>query len=302
MSTALALATWAAAADTKSGDAPKKTDAVSAEAAIRATADAFVTAFNKGDAKAVANLWAPNGTLTADGDQVLKGRKAIEDEYAALFKEHPTARMQVGIKSIEFPTPTTAIEEGVAQVVTKDNSPPAASRYTAVHVQQDGKWLMASVHDSTIAVPSSFSQLQDFAWLVGKWEAKSDGMSAHSTTRWIANKSFLQRDFSVHRDNLLASSGTQIIGWDPRSHQIVSWTFDSSGGYGTGTWSAAPEGWRIESVGVTADGVPTSSRDLLIRVPGDDNVFGWRSFDRRLGETKLPDTGEVVLDRVPEKR
>jgi hypothetical protein len=32
--------------------------------------------------------------------------------------------------------------------------------------------------------------------------------------------------------------------------------------------------------------------------PGDDNVFGWRSFDRRLGETKVPDLREVAFDRL----
>jgi hypothetical protein len=100
----------------------------------------------------------------------------------------------------------------------------------------------------------------------------------------------------------LASSGTQVVGWDPQSRAIVSWTFDSSGGHGTGRWTARPEGWRIESAGVTSDGVPTTSTDFLIRVPGEDNVFGWRSSDRKLGETKLPDAAEVVFDRVPEKR
>lgn len=281
----------AAPAATKEGDA-----------AIRATADAFVKAFNARDAKAVADLWTANGTVADDEGNVFKGRKVIEDEYAALFKAHPTARMQVAVKSIDFPAPTTAIEEGVAQVLTRDNTPPSASRYTAVHVLEGGKWLMASVHESSLPVSSNFERLQSLGWLVGNWESNSDGGHAQSRIRWIANKSFLQRDFSVERDGLLVSSGTQIVGWDARSGQIVSWTFDSSGGHGTGRFTPAPEGWRIESSGVTADGVPTSSKDLLIRVPGDEKVFGWRSSDRRLGDTKLPDVREVVFDRVERRR
>jgi uncharacterized protein (TIGR02246 family) len=271
------------------------------DASIRATAEAFTKAFNAGDAKAVANLWTPNGTVADDQGNVFKGRKAIEGQYAALFKAHPTARMHVAIKSIEFPTSTTAIEEGTAQVVTKDNDPPAASRYTAVHVQEDGKWLMASVRESTLPVSTIFAQLQELGWLVGNWEAKADAATAESRTRWIANKSFLQRDFTVHRDGLLASSSTQIVGWDPRSERIVSWTFESSGGHGTGVWTAAPDGWRIESSGVTAEGIPTMSKDQLIRVPGDVNVFGWRSGDRKLGDAKVPDVPEVVFDRVVKK-
>jgi uncharacterized protein (TIGR02246 family) len=278
--------------------AENKTD----EAAIRATAAAFVKAFDAGDAKSVASLWTAIGTVADDEGNLFKGRTAIEQQYAALFKQHPTARMQVAIKSIEFPTPTTAIEDGVTQVLTKDNAPPSASRYTAVHVRENGKWLMASVRESSMSVASNFAELQELGWIVGNWAAKSDGAKAQCRIRWIANKSFIQRDFSVQRDGVLASSGTQIVGWDPQSRAIVSWTFDSSGGHGTSRWTARPEGWRIESGGVTSDGVPTTSTDFLIRVPGEDNIFGWRSSDRKLGETKLPDAAEVVFDRVPEKR
>jgi uncharacterized protein (TIGR02246 family) len=283
--------------------ADKKVESTSkeGEAAIRATADAFVKAFNAGDAKAVADLWTPNGTATDADGNVFKGRKAIEDQYAGLFKAHPTAHIDVMVKSIDFPTPSTAIEDGITQVVTKDNAPPTGGRYTAVHVQEDGKWLMANVHETSMPVASNFAQLEGLGWLVGEWQLKAPGVISHNKVHWIANKSFLERDYSVHRDGLLASSGKWIIGWDPQSHRIMSWCFDSSGGYGTGVWTEAPDGWRIEASGVTADGVPTSSKDHLIRVPGEDNVLGWRSVDRRLGDSRLPDTNEVVLDRVPEK-
>jgi uncharacterized protein (TIGR02246 family) len=282
--------------------APAAISSNPSEAAIRASAEAFIKAFNARDAKAVANLWTANGTVADEQGNVFKGRKAIEEQYAALFKAHPTARMQVAIKSIDFPTPTTAVEDGMTQVMTKENDPPTASRYTAVHVQEDGKWLMASVRESTMPVASNFAQLQELGWLVGDWESKTNDATAHSHIRWIANKSFLQRNFSVLRDGFLLSSGTQIVGWDPRSDRIVSWIFDSSGGYGTGVWSAVPEGWAIDSVGMTADGVPTSSKDRLIRVPGENNVFGWRSMDRKLGDTRIPDVPEVVFDRAKEKQ
>ncbi|HEV8003561.1 MAG TPA: SgcJ/EcaC family oxidoreductase [Planctomycetaceae bacterium] len=272
------------------------------EAAIRATAEAFTKAFNAGDAKAVAALWTANGTVADEQGNLLKGRQAIEDQYAALFKSHPTARMHVAIKSIDFPTATTAVEDGSAQLLTKDNEPPTASRYTVLHVQEDGKWLMASVRESAIPVASNFAQVRELGWLTGHWEAKADGVTAKSEIRWIANKSFLQRDFSVSRDGLAVSSGTQIIGWDGRSEQVVSWTFDSSGGHGTGAWTLAPDGWRIESSGVTAEGIPTRSKDQLIRVPGENNVFGWRSADRKLGDGRIPDVPEVVFDRVVPKR
>jgi uncharacterized protein (TIGR02246 family) len=271
------------------------------EAHIRAGAQAFIKAFNAGDAKALGEMFTPNGTVADEQGNVFKGRNAIEEQYAALFKAHPGVRMQIAIKAIDFPTSTTAIEDGVTQLMTKDSEPPSAARYTAVHVHEDGKWLMASVREAAMPVPSNFAQLQELGWLVGEWEAKSDGVTAHSQTRWIANKSFLQRTFSVNRDGMQVASGMQIIGWDPRTERIISWTFDSSGGHGMGVWNAMPEGWGIDSAGMTADGVPTTAKDHLIRVPGETNVFGWRSVDRKLGDMKVPDVPEVVFDRVTSK-
>ncbi len=286
---------------TPSAAAQKAAPANANEAHIRAGAQAFIKAFNAGDAKALAEMWTPNGTIADEQGNVFKGRKAIEEQYAALFKGHPGVRMQLAIKSIDFPTSTTAIEDGVTQLMTKDNDPPSAARYTAVHVQEDGKWLMASVREAAMPIASNFAQLQELGWLVGEWEAKSDDVTAHSQIRWIANKSFLQRTFSVNRDGMQVASGMQVIGWDPRSERIISWTFDSSGGHGMGVWNAMPEGWGIDSTGVTADGVPTTAKDHLIRVPGETNVFGWRSVDRKLGDMKVPDVLEVVFDRVTSK-
>ena len=53
---------------------------------------------------------------------------------------------------------------------------------------------------------------------------------------------------------------------------------------------------------MSADGLPTSSKDRVVHVPGDDNVFGYSSLDRRVGDRRLPDHREVAFDRVQEKR
>ncbi len=291
----LALAAGASGAEKRAVGTPS-------EAAIRATADAFIQAFNRGDAKAVAALWTANGSVVDDRGQVFRGRKAIEDEYQAFFKAFPGAKMEVAIKSIEFPSPAAAVEDGIARVVVRGPSPPVASRYTAFHVQEGGKWLMASVRETAIPLPSNSRRLEELGWLIGSWKTKSEGATVHTAFRWIAGKSFIQRDYTVQQNRVATSSGTQIIGWDPQAGRIRSWSFDSSGGHGTSLWSNAPEGWLIESMGTLADGTPTSSRDLLIRVAGEDNVFGFRSFDRKAGQTALPELREVVLDRVPENR
>jgi uncharacterized protein (TIGR02246 family) len=282
--------------------AEKKPAAESGDTAIRATADAFVQAFNRGDARAVAALWTANGTLADDRGAFFKGRKEIEAQYAMLFKSHPGAKMEVAIKSIDFPTPSTAIEDGTAQVVTPSPVQPAASRYTAVHVREEGRWLMASVRETAIPLTSNFHRLEDLGWLIGTWETKRGATTVRATFRWIANKSFIERDHVVREQGVQTESGVQIIGWDPRAEQVRSWSFDASGGYGSSLWTTTPEGWQAKSSGVLADGATTASREMLIRVTGEDDVLGWRSFNRSVGDVALPDTPEIVLDRIPEKR
>ena len=264
---------------------------------IRTGANDFTQAFDTGDAKSVAAQWTENGTMVDEAGQTFKGRKAIEDEYAKLFKEHPGARIEVKVQSVEVPSPAVAIEDGAATVFTKD-APPTSSRYTAVHVQQNGKWLMATVREQHVDAPSNYGRLQALEFLVGRWQAKSDDTQVDTDFHWIANKSFLMRSYTVRRAGAVASSGVQIIGFDPLANRIRSWSFDSSGGYGAGLWTAAQDGWRIESTGILPDGTPTSSRDALVRVPGEDNTFGWRSTNRAAGGAALSDLPEIVLDRV----
>ena len=196
---------------------PAQFKPAAAESEIRATAVAFVQAFNRGDARAVAALWTADGSAADDSGTIYKGRPAIEAQYAQLFKQHPGARMEVAVQSIEFPTPTTAIEDGIAQVESKYAGPPQASRYTVVHVKQDGKWLMASVREANIELPSNFARVEGLGWLVGNWKAERDGTAIHTTIRWIANKSFLEREYKVRKGGIVISSGKQIIGWDPKA-------------------------------------------------------------------------------------
>jgi uncharacterized protein (TIGR02246 family) len=276
--------------------------AVTPEAEIRATAAAFVKAFNRGDAAAVAALWTPDGSAADADGTIYKGRKAIEREYSDLFKQHPDARVAVAVKSVEFPSPGVAIEDGISQVEAQHAGPAEVTRYNAVHVKVDGKWLLASVRESTVELPSNFAKVEGLGWLVGTWTATKDGNKVRTTIRWIANNSFLEREYSVSTDGIVTSSGRQIIGWDPKSRQIRSWSFDAAGGHGTGVWTATPDGWQIEQSGVLADGTPTSSRDTLVRIPGEDNVLGFSSTNRVAGDARLPDVPEVALERVQVKK
>src|SRR5947209_1154911 len=63
-------------------------------------AEAFVEAFNKADAKALAAFFTINAdVVTPEGDH-LKGRKAIEESYGKLFAGAKGAKLLIRITSL----------------------------------------------------------------------------------------------------------------------------------------------------------------------------------------------------------
>src|SRR5262245_44332917 len=105
------------------------------EAAIATTAEAFVEAFDKGDAKAVAAFWTPSGDYIDQTGQLFKGREAIEEAFSQFFAENKGLKLGIESESLRFPTPDTAIEDGVSSVLAPDGMPSRA-RYTNVFVKK----------------------------------------------------------------------------------------------------------------------------------------------------------------------
>ncbi|HWB12058.1 MAG TPA: SgcJ/EcaC family oxidoreductase [Pirellulales bacterium] len=275
---------------------PAKADASADEQAIRATADVFVKAFNSGDAQALGALWTADADYTDENGQVYHGRAAIEKEYTSLFKAHSDMTLKIDVQSVRVLNPTTALEDGRTAIVAQGQTISQA-RYTAVHVKENGKWLLSAVRDMPDAgsADATFLALDFF---VGEWVAHGDTVSVKTSCKWAVGKKFLLRTFVVsgHDKDTPERSGLQVIGFDPASRQIRSWTFDSSGGHGQGLWTPVDGGWAIESQGVLADGTPTASTDLVERV--NDNILGWQSVNRMAGGQQLPNTEQVVLERV----
>src|SRR5215510_3382068 len=76
--------------------------------AIRDTAQAYVAAFNRQDAKAIAALWAENGDCIDDSGKRFQGRAEIEKVYAELFRQHPGGKINVIVDSLRLLSPDAA--------------------------------------------------------------------------------------------------------------------------------------------------------------------------------------------------
>jgi uncharacterized protein (TIGR02246 family) len=265
------------------------------EVAIRQSARAFVEAFDEGRAEAVAALWTEDAEYIV-GSTTVKGRSAIARLYDQFFRAHPGSQMEINVESIQVLAPTVAIEQGTTAVANSPNGPPSASAYTAVHVKQGDKWLMASVRESPAGMSAQSQDLQSLAWMIGAWAAWGDAANVEANYDWLTGNNFLRGETSVKSNDGSTAGALQIIGKDPLTGQIVSWFFNADGSHGYGEWTKNGSRWLIRTQGVTADGAPTIAVNILYHP--DDRVLSWRSIDRMIGDQSLPNTPEVVIDRV----
>ncbi len=266
------------------------------EAAIRATVEAYVKAFNEGDAEAVAAFWSPEAVYTnrITGEQVV-GREPIAKQFKELFESLGKMKLDVSVESIQFVSPNVAAEHGTAQFIRPDSDPESVE-YSAVYVRRDGKWLLDRVTDeATKAANSSYEKLKDLEWFVGSWVDQDENIRIVTDCNWTKNKNFMTRSFTVSANDNIELSGMQIIGWDAASKQIRSWTFDSDGGFAQGSWSKSKDRWFIQKKGTTADGKITTSVNRI--TPVDDNTFSFQSTERTLAGQLLPNIDEVLVVR-----
>jgi len=264
-------------------------------ASIRSGSEAFVTAFNKGDAKAIGKLWTEKGEYIDDSGRHFSGRKEIEAGYAEFFSANPKVKIHLAIESVRMVSEDVAIEEGRAEIAPQPTGSPGYTKYVVVHNKVDGKWLMASVRDSFVAKPSSYTEIADLEWLIGSWMAEEHGTKLESDCQWIANKSFVKRSFTTTKHDGTQISGVQLIGWNPALRCVQSWEFSHDGGHAVGTWTPTIGGWRATMHGVTGDGSRTSAVTILRRL--DDDAYSWKSVQRTIGDVVLPDTDEIVIKR-----
>lgn len=265
--------------------------------AIRANAEAFVAAFNKGDAKGVASLWTLQGEMSVDGEAVGVGRDDIAAKYAEHFAANAGATIQVEIDSIRLLGPNMAVERGRSEVID-DGDDFVVDAYRLVHVKQDGKWLIATADVQQEIVEPPFDWKAELGFLVGKWKAKEGDWSVETDIEWVAGGNFLKRTFTIGDGDQEERTGTQVIGWDAREQAIRSWTFGADGGHGRGWWSRHDDHqWFVETEGVSAEGEIVTATNIITIL--NDDSFRWQSTGRSVEGAPLPDTDSVRVTRVP---
>ena len=271
-------------------------DQAADKAAIEKAIESYTTAFNAGDAGALAAHWSADAVYTnpLTGEQV-EGREAIVGQFTNMLAEVKSAKLVVDVMSIDFLSPSVAMEQGTARLVAPD-ADPVVSNYTAIHVKRDGKWLLDRVsEEEDIAPPSNYEQLKELEWMIGTWVDEDDQARVETTCQWAKNQSFLTRTFTISIADRIDMSGMQIIGWDASQGKIRSWVFDSDGGFGEATWEKKGNRLLIEAAATLPDGRKTSAVNIM--TVKDDDSFTWQSVGRELDGEILPNIDPVSIVR-----
>jgi uncharacterized protein (TIGR02246 family) len=259
--------------------------------AVRQALDSFVAAFRKGDAKAVAASFTAEGEYVGDDGVTIRGRAALEKDYAEFFAKNPGNGLEVEVDSIRFPSRDSAVVEGHFKLRTAKGGELIVSRCSFLYVREDGKWLIAIAREW----PGDGLSLRDLEWLIGTWEAKREGMVVRTTYEWTTNKSFIRCRFSVTRDGE-TSTGIQMIGKDPSTGALRVWTFEDEGGIGETDITRDGKKWVYVARGVTAEGRVLTATNIMTQVDADS--FLWHAVERTLDGEPLADLAPIKVVRV----
>lgn len=260
-------------------------------------AQAFIDAFNKGDAKAVAGFWTPDGDYTDQVGRKFKGRAALEGLYKKVFAEGKGAKLAVHVGSHRAVTPDVAIEEGITEVTPVDGGLPTAAAFTAVLVKKDGEWYFESVHETIARPPSNAERFEDLEWLIGDWTGgETKGESSVASYGWAENRNFIVSTFATTVNGVPVVGGTQWIGWDAVEKQIRSYSFYSGGGIGESVWTKNENKWLIKTSAKTADGKKISAINVVTRVDADRAT--WQMTNLNVDGKAMPDPAMIKMKRV----
>jgi uncharacterized protein (TIGR02246 family) len=238
-------------------------------AAIRAAAAAYIKALEAGKAEALAAAWTPEGDYIDASGQSFKARELIARTVSKETAGH-NPDVHITVDRIRLTTPESAIEDGRIERHPAGGAAESKTRYTAIWIKRDDTWLLDSLRESALPQPPQNARFADLRWLLGEFTGAS-GEGAHVVTSGAMSRdgNFLLREIMVTAPDGRVRSISQRIGWDPIAGHFKSWTFDSDGGYGEGSWKREGESWIVNSTGVTPDGKRISATGIYSGITDD---------------------------------
>lgn len=276
----------AAAQDAKAKSLDRQAD----RDAIRKMFTDFKAAFQRKDAAAAAVHLTSEAEIIPDDGEPLKGREAIQKAYAAHFANTAKPTITINPEAMRFTSRDTAIEDG-HMTVAREGEAPETHRYHILFVREDGKWLISIIKEW----PEESSDLDEQGWLIGNWNAKQGDAEVQNSYEWFGDKAFIKATVSV-RGKHGSFSAMQIIGADPTTGDLRTWTFEHDGGLGEGTVTRDGPRWVFENTAVLAGQGVLETTNIL--VPVDRDTITWQPINLTLNGEPIGNLAPMKLTRV----
>lgn len=244
------------------------------------SAQAFLDAYAKRDAKAIGELFTEDAEFLDEFGERTQGREAIVAMFQGVFKSTPETLIdEIQIERVRRITDNVALEEGVAISSESESSPRYRARYIALHAKgKDGKWRINTLKDRPRERLNRQEHLAQLAWMVGEWVNEDADGVVHSRCEWSDDGNYLLREFSIRTHAGRELNGVQRIGWDPARKKLRSWTFDTEGGFASGLWTKDGSTWLLTGAGVNASGDTVTSSMAYTRVDAEMITCEFRSL------------------------
>ncbi len=260
--------------------------------AIHETLASFAKTFESRDAKKVAAYWTAEGEHQTTHGATVRGREALEKAFSEYFAVTPEVQAELQPSALRFISKDSAIEVGQVTVRHGATEAPTHANYTAFLVREDDRWRLAILSET----PSRAESISDLSWLIGEWKSTgTGGADIRTSYAWDANKKFIHVQFSI-KEGERTLSGKQVIGIDPATGSLHSWTFEASGGIGEADWSRDGDHWVLDAAGTLPDGRTLTESNILRRV--NDDTFTWQSTNRLFDDHEVADLAPVKVTRI----
>jgi hypothetical protein len=253
----------------------------------------LLAAVGKGNAKELAAFWTTSGEYSRE-ELTVRGRSNIEKAYAEALKKKATRNLVVEGDSVRFLSDDAAIHEGTFLNQKANPAEQGRTKFSALYLRVKGQWQIGLLRETPLG-----TSVLELGWLVGTWHCKTESGSVHLEFTWAKGKAFLRGQVTVKAGDHTTTS-FQVIGRDPATGGLKSWTFEEDGGTGEGVWERTEKGWTARLTGHNAEGDKVTTTTTL--TPTDADTFTWHSIGRTLDGEPLPDVGPIQVVREKSKK
>jgi uncharacterized protein (TIGR02246 family) len=110
--------------------------------ALDQSLEAWVTAFNKHDAKLLTAQYAKDADLVNPAGERWKGREEIEKGFADFFRKNSKVKIKIAVTTRRFVRPDVVLEDGTWEEQRHtEKGLPAKGVYTTLLVKEQGRWI-----------------------------------------------------------------------------------------------------------------------------------------------------------------